>query len=295
MFALSIGRRYEGPYSAEARSAAQPGAAVSDPTAPELDRQVAARIRLASGSRREPVADVRVQRVDGGVQSRSQSALRRPGHAYLNTVRTGSNPFRIRSVLQGVGRVSGQVLQLSTVIGCSLRRYVAQWTALSARGNGPCPLGQARQRAEVWCCAGPIPVTERDFPVTITSQCRSAGRDPPQSGQRERSPGFWLAAWTGLGWRRRHVPPGPMGGARRARPRLARYRPCRRPQTRQPLVPAGARSRVPCRWRAANAQAPGTCPRHRLLLRGDVVTLAGWPSDLGRDVSCSLTSPRWFR
>jgi hypothetical protein len=199
MLALSIGRRYEGPYSAEARSAAQPGAAVSDPTAPELDRQVAARIRLASGSRREPVADVRVQRVDGGVQSRSQSALRRPGHARLNTVRTGSNPFRIRSVLQGVGRVSGQVLQLSTVIGCSLRRYVAQWTALSARGNGPCPLGQARQRAEVWCCAGPIPVTERDFPVTITSQCRSAGAGPAAVWAARTIPGVLARSLDGSG------------------------------------------------------------------------------------------------
>jgi hypothetical protein len=35
---------------------------------------------------------------------------------------------------------------------------------------------------------------------------------------------------------------------------------------------------------------------HRHPLRGGVATLAGWPSDPGRDVLCLLTSPpRWFR
>jgi hypothetical protein len=41
---------------------------------------------------------------------------------------------------------------------------------------------------------------------------------------------------------------------------------------------------------------PYVLPLHRHLLRRDVATLAGWPSDPGRDVLCLLTSPpRWLR
>jgi len=64
-----------------------------------------------------------------------------------------------------------------------------------------------------------------------------------------------------------------------------------------------------CSWRPERARPPRrrpvgalqrkpwyVRPLHRPLLRGDVTTLAGWPSDLGRDVLCLLTSPlRWFR
>jgi hypothetical protein len=83
--------------------------------------------------------------------------------------------------------------------------------------------------------------------------------------------------------------------------------------------PAAARAGVLCTATAVTGPTPGrpgtaqraaselagalrqrkvmyVLPLHRHLLRGDAATLAGWPSDPGRDVLCLLTSPpRWPR
>jgi hypothetical protein len=67
----------------------------------------------------------------------------------------------------------------------------------------------------------------------------------------------------------------------------------------QPLSLAGpclSARPAPARRCAATAQARVRARLlHRHLLRGNVATLTGWPSDPGRDVLCLLTSPpRWF-